>query len=376
MTGPLAVADVLALLAELAPPTLAESWDHVGLQVGAADASVARVLVALEVTDRVLARVRQGAGALVVSHHPLLFHPLESVRSDRPTGRAVAALVRARASLVACHTNWDKAPGGSDDALASALGLLGAEPLVPSLRARYRLSAIVPEENLDDVREAMAVAGAGLSERYRRASFSVHGESTFEPLPGARPAYGAVGGLTVRAEHRLEMVVSEERLAAVERALLAAHPYEEPAWAIDRLDGGVPLGGLGRIGDWSGPVTVPALARAARRALGARVVRVCGRRRGTVRRVASVAGAGRALLARAAEAGADALVTADIDHHDARLAEELGIAVVDVGHRESEEPGVRALAASLEGRLTALGHSVPVTFVPVEETYGFETGRG
>jgi dinuclear metal center YbgI/SA1388 family protein len=367
----LRVGDALEVLETIAPGDLAEAWDHVGLQVGAADQPVARVLVALEMTDGLAARLPGGPPTLVVSHHPLLFRPLESVRRDRPTGRHVTALLRAEASLVACHTNWDKAPGGTDDALAAAIGLMGGTPLEPSERPLYRISVMVPEESLDDVREALAAAGAGASERYRRASFSVHGESTFEPVAGARPAFGVVGGFTVRPEQRLEMVVAGAHLALATRALLAAHPYEEPAYGVDRLEDGLAFGGLGRIGDWPEETALDALADSVRASLGAPGARVCGRRDRPVRRVASVGGAGRSLLSRAASLGADAIVTADIGHHDARLAEELGIGVVDAGHRETEQPGVRALATLLRKRLARAGRDVEVAFVDVDEVYGW-----
>lgn len=370
MSDPLRVADVVAMTEAMAPPDLAEGWDHVGLQVGAADQRVERVLVALELTDDVVRRL-DATPTLVVSHHPLVFRPLEAVRADRPTGRHVAALLRAGASLVACHTNWDRAPGGTDDALAEALGLTAAVALVAAERPLYRLSVVVPEESLDELREALAAAGAGESERYRRASFSVHGESTFEARAGAHPAHGAVGALSVRGERRLEMVVGGERLGAATRALLAAHPYEEPAWGVDRLEGGVAFGGLGRIGDWREPTTATGLAEAVGRALAAPGVRLAGRTDAVVRRVACVGGAGRSLLTAAAEAGADALVTADIGHHDARLAEELGVAVVDAGHRETEMPGVRALGRALERRLRAGGHAVAVELVEVGPAFAW-----
>lgn len=374
MTSPLRVADIAALAEALAPRDLAEPWDHVGLQVGAADQPVERVLVALEVTDDVVRRL-DATPTLVVSHHPLLFRPLEAVRADRPTGRHVAALLRADASLIACHTNWDKAPGGTDDALAQALGLTAPVPLVPAERALYRLSVIVPEESLDELRDALAAAGAGESERYRRASFSVHGESTYEAREGAHPVHGAVGALSVRGEHRLEMVVSGERLGAATHALLAAHPYEEPAWGVDRLHRGARFGGLGRIGDWPEPTTATGLAGAVGRALEAPGVRVAGRVDAVVLRVASVGGSGRSLLTAAAEAGADAVVTADIGHHDARLAEELGLAVVDAGHRETEMPGVRALRRELERRLRAAGHPLPVELVEVAPAFAWRVDR-
>jgi len=369
------VLDVLRRLDRLAPPDLAESWDRVGLQVGRPDQAVARVIVALEVTDDVLAELGVQQDTLLVTHHPLLFRPLDAVRTDRPEGRQVAAVLAAGAALVACHTNWDKAPGGTDDALAEALGIIAPRPLEGASRPAFGVWTMVPEDDLDTVREAMAEAGAGASARYRRASFSVGGESTFEALAGAQPAHGAVGAFTLRHERRLEMVVDGERLAGVLRALLAAHPYEEPAYGVVALHGGWPFGGLGRVGDWPADEPVAAAAERVREALGAQAVRVVGDARRTVRRAASVGGSGRSLLARAAAAGADLVVTADIGHHDARLAEALGLAVVDAGHRETEAPGVHALAGRLRAALKDADVPVPVDQLAVASPFAFAAAR-
>ena len=59
---------------------------------------------------------------LIVSHHPLLFHPLKRVTEDDLTGRKVIRLLRAGISAICMHTNLDAAAGGVNDALMEALG--------------------------------------------------------------------------------------------------------------------------------------------------------------------------------------------------------------------------------------------------------------
>lgn len=372
MTSTIRVADILGLLAELAPRALAEPWDPVGLQVGDPAAAVSSVLVALEATPAVVTQAAAQAGTLLVTHHPAIFRPMAGVRADDPTGRLVAALVRAGTALIACHTNWDKAPGGTDESLAAVLGLVDPRPLQAEECPLYRISVMVAEDDLDAVRDAMAAAGAGEGEHYRRASFSVPGESTYEALPGSSPAYGGVGVFTLRAEHRLEMVTTEQALERVVQAILAVHPYEEPAYGVDRLARGRPLGGLGRIGHLPEAVALGAWAGTVRDMLGAPGVRVVGDPARPVRTVASVGGSGRSLVTDAARAGADVLVTADIGHHDARLAEDLGIGLIDAGHRETEQPGVRALAVRLGSAMAAQGMgTVPVRWTPVAAPFAF-----
>lgn len=88
----------------------------------------------------------------------------------------------------------------------------------------------VPREAADRVRRAAARAGAGAIGDYRACSFSAPGEGRFEPQVGARPTIGRVGEPEVVDEMRVEMVVPRRDARRVVDAVLAAHPYEEPAW--------------------------------------------------------------------------------------------------------------------------------------------------
>lgn len=75
-----------------------------------------------------------------------------------------------------------------------------------------------------------------------------------------------------------------------------------------------------------------------------------------VRRVAVVTGAGGSMIAEAARAGADALVTGEGAHHTYFDAMEYGINVYYAGHYATETLGVRALAAHLERRFSVPWH--------------------
>ncbi|NLI18460.1 MAG: hypothetical protein GX427_06560 [Actinomycetales bacterium] len=92
------------------------------------------------------------------------------------------------------------------------------------------LVVFVPASHADAVRRAAAEAGAGRIGNYRACSFSAPGTGRFEPLDGAQPAIGRIGELEVVAEERVEVVCDRSVARAVAEAVLAAHPYEEPAW--------------------------------------------------------------------------------------------------------------------------------------------------
>ena len=126
------VRDFLTILQQIAPENLAEEWDNVGLLVGDPRQRVRRVLLALDPTSALIDQAAAGQFDLVVTHHPVIFRPLKTVRTDTPTGRFIAAALRGRMSVIACHTNLDAVQSGVSDHLAQSLGLTGIRPLVPS----------------------------------------------------------------------------------------------------------------------------------------------------------------------------------------------------------------------------------------------------
>ncbi len=94
----------------------------------------------------------------------------------------------------------------------------------------YQLCFYVPESHVDSVKEAVFGAGAGRIGDYECCSWQVLGEGQFRPIEGSQPFLGRVGRLEIVAEFRVEMVCDDERIGAAVGALLAAHPYEEPAF--------------------------------------------------------------------------------------------------------------------------------------------------
>ncbi len=130
------VHDIESALYALAPKALAAEWDNVGLLVGSADREVRSVLVALDITEPVVEEAERMGADLIVSHHPVIFHPVKSITDRDPSGRLLIRLVRSGTGAVCMHTNLDAAQGGVNDALASALGLQDAAPVAEGGIAR------------------------------------------------------------------------------------------------------------------------------------------------------------------------------------------------------------------------------------------------
>ena len=119
-------------LFDWAPRQLAESWDNVGHLVGDPDREVRRILVSLDITERVVQEAADGGFDLIVSHHPVMnctWHPVQTLRTDDRQGRILTKLTENRISAICMHTNLDAAEGGVNDVLAQKLGLEELTPL-------------------------------------------------------------------------------------------------------------------------------------------------------------------------------------------------------------------------------------------------------
>ncbi|MBW3666809.1 MAG: Nif3-like dinuclear metal center hexameric protein [Actinobacteria bacterium] len=117
------VADIAGALAEKTRPEKAASWDPVGVQLGDPQASVETVAVCHEVTEEVIAALREGTPGLLVTYHPLLFSPTNRLLAGRSVESRAFSLISMGVSLLVTHTDFDAAPGGAADALAHLLDL-------------------------------------------------------------------------------------------------------------------------------------------------------------------------------------------------------------------------------------------------------------
>lgn len=338
------------------PPETADSWDAVGLVAGDPAATVAKILFAVDPAPEVAGEAAEWGADLLVVHHPLFLKPVHGIAATTPKGRTISTLAAAGCALLTAHTNADRAIDGVSEAIGRALGLTDLTPLTGAFGpAMDKLVVFVPAEKADHVRDAIAAAGAGAIGHYDHCTFSTKGKGRFRPLEGADPAIGSVGNIEVVDEVRIESTLPRSRRSAVVRAMLAAHPYEEPAYDVLELaDPGVAEAGVGRIGSIR-ETTLQHFAEHVAHALPetAHGVRVAGHADRTVRRVAVCGGSGDFLLDTVRGTDADVYITSDLRHHPAsEFREHDGPALVDVAHWAAEWtwlPVVQAKLAKVVG---------------------------
>jgi len=117
------VKQVIDIIDQIAPFSLAESWDNSGLQAGDPGWPVTKILIALDVTDKALAEAAKLGCDMLVTHHPLIMSPEKQIDFSRMPGSAILASARSRIAVVSAHTNLDKARDGLNDLLAQKLGI-------------------------------------------------------------------------------------------------------------------------------------------------------------------------------------------------------------------------------------------------------------
>ncbi len=120
---------VRQLLDQWAPFDTQMDFDNAGLLVGREDKEAEGILVALDITREVILEAASLSCTLIVSHHPVIFHPLKSVTDRDVTGEKVLLLAERGIGAICAHTNLDAAQGGVNDCLARVLGLEEIEQL-------------------------------------------------------------------------------------------------------------------------------------------------------------------------------------------------------------------------------------------------------
>jgi len=176
------VKDVYRFIDKIAPFETQMSFDNSGFLVGRGDALVERILVALDITEEVVEEAVQQDCQLIVSHHPVIFHPARSITDESVNGRILLALTENRVAAVCAHTNLDAAQGGVNCCLAQRLKLKDIEQLhvdgVDGQGREYGIGRVgrVHEEVMDAetyagfVKEALGAASVRFADGGKRVS--------------------------------------------------------------------------------------------------------------------------------------------------------------------------------------------------------------
>ncbi len=126
------VREILSFLETLAPTYMKMDWDNTGLLCGDPEQAVSKVLVALDPFYGVCLEAKEVGADLLLTHHPLIFTPTNSITTETELGKSILFLAKENISAANAHTNLDCAPGGVNDVLANKLGLEDITVISPS----------------------------------------------------------------------------------------------------------------------------------------------------------------------------------------------------------------------------------------------------
>lgn len=366
---------VIQVMEQLAPKHYAVENDKIGLQLGTLQKEIKKIIVALDVTEAVADEAIAAGADLIIAHHAIIYRPLAKLDTTTPAGRLYEKLIKHDIAVYIAHTNLDTADGGMNDWMADLIGISAEKR--DSLEEvhtdkLYKLAVFVPKAHHEDVLQALFRAGAGQIGHYSHCSFNTDGTGTFLPGEDTEPFIGKPGKLERVEEVRIETIVPHSIHRKVIQAMLKAHPYEEVAYDLYPVDLKGRSFGLGRVGKLDEPVTLGELCERVKKAFDLPALRVVGDLNRVIRKAAVLGGSGSRYVRHAMFAGADVLITGDIDYHTAVDAVEAGFSIIDPGHNAEKIMKVKVaewLNAQLAERKVATQavpsgvHTEPFRFV-------------
>lgn len=119
-------------LDEIISPDLSEPWDNDGrMVIPCPDQEVTKVLFALDCTSYVIEMAKKQGCNVIVTHHPLVFKPLDCILPGDSVGKRVIECIRNNIAVLSYHTRLDIMDGGVNDMLAGLVGLKNIESFIP-----------------------------------------------------------------------------------------------------------------------------------------------------------------------------------------------------------------------------------------------------
>jgi len=330
------VRDLVSELEKYAPPSLQESYDNAGLNVGFPDLEIYGVLICIDVVPEVIDEAIDKSCNMIVAHHPLIFPNIRKITGSNIIEKSIVKAIQNNISIFCGHTNFDKTQNGVSMKMCEKLGLKKCSVIDAESNLIRKIVVYAPEQHAETVRNAMFSAGAGCIGDYNECSFNMNGIGTFRASETCNPYVGKIGERHYENETRIEVVCPSYLQSKIISAMLKVHPYEEPAFDIYQIENKWEQIGLGAIGELPDEITENELLETVKQTFNVGNIRHSEKIGRKIRRIAVCGGSGASYIRRAMALNADAYITADIKYHDWFLAERK-ILILDIGHYESEQ---------------------------------------
>jgi len=341
------IKEVITSLESLAPPALQEGYDNAGLITGDENIECNGILISLDATEAVVDEAIKKGCNMVVSHHPIVFSGLKRITGKNYIQKAVIKAIKNDVALYAVHTNLDNVLTGVNGKIASFLELKNITVLVPKESQLKKLFTFVPVKDADKVRQAIFDAGGGHIGNYDECSFNAEGFGTFKGGLNTDPYVGKPGELHRENELKVEIIFPAWLEGRIIKNIIAAHPYEEVAYDIVKLENKFSFIGSGVIGELEKPMEENPFLRLLKERFRLQIIKHTQLLGKPFNRIAICGGAGSFLISSALAAGADIYITSDIKYHEFFDANDKMV-IADIGHYESEQFTINLLQEFLE----------------------------
>lgn len=327
--------EITDYIESIAPLSYQESYDNSGLLCGNHDMKITSALICLDSIETVIDEAIDLGANLVIAHHPIIFSGLKKLNGKSYIERVIIKAIKNDIAIYAAHTNLDNVSNGVNAKIAEKLGLVNCNILVPQKNKLKKLLTFCPEENAEEVRQALFAAGAGQIGDYAECSYNTVGMGTFRAGQTSNPAVGEKGKYNQEKEVKIETIYPLHIESRLLKALMDSHPYEEVAYDLIPLSNSYQKLGAGLIGELLDEMDELAFLKHVKTTMESECIRYTALRGKKVKKVALCGGSGSFLLEDAIKSGADVFVTADFKYHQFFDAEN-NIVIADIGHYETE----------------------------------------
>ncbi|KAK3892014.1 hypothetical protein Pcinc_004139 [Petrolisthes cinctipes] len=304
---------VVKKLEELAPVSLAESWDNVGLLVEPYTKKELRaILLTNDLTEEVVEEAEQRGAGLILSYHPPIFRPLKRITTSSWKGKIVARCLEQGIAIYSPHTACDALKGGVNDWLIKAFDCNHVTPVQQSTKAPLYTHQVTMHLSSDD--EALTLGNKLKKEMDPSVSLIIIGGSQ----------------VVVQCKERI--------LPDIFTQAHASNCDVATQLSISKLESYPAIGyGMGRKGKLATPITMQEAVSKVKAHLGLPHVRVALAKSSNmfsqVKSVCVCAGSGASVLR---GAKADLWLTGEMSHHEVLDATQAGHTVILTDHSNSE----------------------------------------
>ena len=141
---------LLNKLAKRFPKRIAKNYhDHVGLMAGKKPEEVHKIVLLLDLDWEIFDKVKEVKPDIVITHHPFIFGTRAKVlKFDESKRELFKAIEELGIAVYSYHTNFDTGPGGINDGLADALGLI--DVYCPEKEPMMRIGYLKEEMEIHD----------------------------------------------------------------------------------------------------------------------------------------------------------------------------------------------------------------------------------